>query len=62
MDRHGAEFGLIACVSVTPLALVCGPIRGIPFYHQLLDCSFGFLGFIPLWFCRKWSIELEAGN
>ena len=56
------QFGVIACALVIPLALVCGPIRGIPFYHQLLDCSFGVLGFIPLWFCRKWAIELETGR
>jgi len=52
------DFGLIACVLVFPLALICGPIRGIPFFHQLIDCSFGLLGFIPLWLCRKWTIEL----
>lgn len=53
------DFGLIACASVIPLALICGPIRGIPFFHQLIDCSFGLLGFTPLWLCRKWTIELE---
>jgi len=53
------DFGLIACVLVFPLALICGPIRGIPFFHQAVDCSFGLLGFIPLWLCRKWTIELE---
>jgi hypothetical protein len=26
------EFGMIACLLVIPLALICGPIRGIPFY------------------------------
>jgi hypothetical protein len=42
------EFGMIACVAVIPLALVCGPIRGIPLYWQLIDCSFGVFGLIPL--------------
>ncbi len=43
------QAGLIAAIGVIPLALICGPIRNIPFYWQLIDCSFGFFGFIPLW-------------
>jgi hypothetical protein len=42
------QFGLISCVLVFPLAFICGSIRGIPFYWQLIDCSFGLLGAIPL--------------
>jgi hypothetical protein len=53
--------GLIACVAVIPLALICGPIRGIPIYWRLIDCSFGICGFFPLWFCLKWVRELENG-
>jgi hypothetical protein len=53
------DFGLIACVGVIPLALICGPLRGIPFYWQLIDCSFGVVGFIPLWICRKYIFEYE---
>jgi hypothetical protein len=52
------EFGLIACVLVIPLALICGPIRGIPFFWQLIDCSFGIFGFIPLWFCRQAILQI----
>jgi hypothetical protein len=54
------EFGMIACLGVIPLALICGPIRGIPFFHQLIDCSFGVLGLVPLWLCRRWTLELAA--
>lgn len=43
--------GLVACAAVLPLALICGPIRGIPFYWRLIDCSFGVLGAIPLLYC-----------
>lgn len=43
------EFGIIACVLVLPLALIAGPIRGIPFFWRLIDCSFGIFGLIPLW-------------
>ncbi|NQY66836.1 MAG: hypothetical protein HRT72_03830 [Flavobacteriales bacterium] len=39
------KFGMIACVMVFPLALIAGPIRGIPLYWQLVDCSFGIFGF-----------------
>jgi hypothetical protein len=44
----GVEFGMIACVLIIPLALICGPIRGIPFFWTLIDCSFGVFGIIPL--------------
>jgi len=47
------EFGMIACMLVVPLALICGPLREIPFFWRLIDCSFGIVGFIPLWMARK---------
>jgi hypothetical protein len=51
-------FGMIACVLVIPMALVFGHLRGIPFYWQLIDCSFGVFGLIPLWLCRRYAGEL----
>ena len=53
------QFGMISCVMVIPLALICGPIRQIPFYWQLIDCSFGVFGMIPLYVCYKQIQELE---
>jgi hypothetical protein len=44
---------------VIPYALVFGGLRGILLWWRLIDCSFGVFGFIPLWFCRKWTRELE---
>jgi hypothetical protein len=52
-------FGMISCVMVIPFAMICGGVRGIPIYWRLIDCSFGVFGFIPLWFCWKWTGELE---
>ena len=60
-NRWLYTFGLIACAMVVPYALLFGALRGIPIWWRLVDCSFGVLGFIPLWFCRKWAIELETG-
>lgn len=42
------HFGMIACVAVIPLALIAGPIRDIPLYWRLVDCSFGIVGILPL--------------
>lgn len=42
------RMGQMACVLVIPLALICGPIRSIPLFHQLIDCSFGVLGCMML--------------
>ena len=58
-NRWLFDFGLIACVLVIPYAFVFGGLRGIPWWWRLVDCSFGILGFIPLWFCRGWTLELE---
>lgn len=47
------HFGMIACVLVFPLALIAGHIRGIPFFWQVIDMSFGVIGLIPLAICRR---------
>ncbi|MCP4639697.1 MAG: hypothetical protein GY851_04660 [bacterium] len=54
------EFGMIACVLVIPLALICGGIRGIPLFWQMIDCSFGVVGIVPLWLVRR-DIRRLAG-
>ena len=56
------DAGLIACAGVIPLALICGEIRGIPFYWRLIDCSFGVLGALPLWWLRRMIRELEKAR
>jgi hypothetical protein len=56
------QFGVIACIGVVPLALIAGPIRGIPPYWRLIDCSFGIVGIVPLLICLRYvrQIELSA--
>jgi hypothetical protein len=54
-------FGLIACAGVIPLALIAGPIRGIPFAWRLIDCSFGLFGSIPLAICLRHMRHIERG-
>lgn len=50
--------GIAACVLVIPLALICGPIREIPFYWRLIDCSFGIVGIIPLLYALRLTDRL----
>ena len=52
--------GMIACLGVIPLALIAGAIRQIPLAWRLIDCSFGVIGLIPLWLCRRDIQALEA--
>jgi hypothetical protein len=61
-NRWLFQFGMISCVLVIPYAIICGAVRGIPFYWRLIDCSFGVIGFFPLWFCWKWTGELEKAD
>lgn len=59
-NKFTITVGIIACISVFPLAFICGPIRHIPFYHQIIDCCFGLFGLIPLLYIRKKIKLLEA--
>jgi hypothetical protein len=52
-------FGVIACLGVLPLALIAGPIRGIPVYWRLIDCSFGIIGAVPLLICLRYVRQIE---
>jgi len=56
------QFGLIACVGVPLLALIAGPIRGIPLGWRMIDCSFGVFGAIPLLFSLRGTNRLEASG
>ena len=50
--------GIFACCAVIPLALICGPVRGIPVYWRLIDCSFGVFGIVPLIYCLRLLPEI----
>ena len=52
--------GMAACVAIIPLALICGAIRGIPFYWRLIDCSFGVVGIVPLVYCWRIGLRLRV--
>ena len=44
---------MIVCLLVIPAALIFGTVRNLPFLWQLLDCSFGVIGIIPLLFAYR---------
>jgi hypothetical protein len=54
------EFGMIACAGIIPLALICGPIRGIPLWWSVIDMAFGVFGIIPLYVVRQRIKRLEV--
>lgn len=53
------EWAMLCCLAIIPLAFICGPIRSIPLYWTLVDCSFGVIGILPLWYCHKLIRKLE---
>jgi len=57
-NRWVIEFGMIACALVIPWALLIGPIRGIPFFWRLIDCSFGVVGVVPLYLAWRYTHRL----
>ena len=54
------EFGMIACVLIIPFALITGYFRGIPFWWQMIDCSFGIIGLLPLNIVYRKIKQLET--
>lgn len=54
--------GVIACVGVIPLALICGEVRQIPLGWRLIDGSFGVLGVIPLLYCLRLVRSMESAG
>ena len=54
------DWAMLACIAVFPLAFIAAPIRHIPYYHVLIDCSFGVIGIIPLLICRRWINQLKT--
>ncbi|MDR0332205.1 MAG: hypothetical protein LBI15_01960 [Dysgonamonadaceae bacterium] len=56
------SWAMICCISVIPLALICGAIRQIPFFWQLIDIAFGVFGMIPLIYLRRLILKLEKMN
>ncbi|MBU2574869.1 MAG: hypothetical protein KKH28_12410 [Elusimicrobia bacterium] len=52
-NRWVIQFGMIACALVIPLAIIAGSVRGIPLFWRIIDCSFGVVGFVPLWFADR---------
>lgn len=56
------RIGLVACALVIPLALLAGPVRGIPLYWRLIDCSFGVLGAVPLWYALRCVRRMEEAG
>ena len=53
------QAGIIACVLVIPLALICGAVRQIPMGWRLIDCSFGVFGVLPLLYSLRLTRSLE---
>lgn len=53
------DWGMLCCLGIFPLALICGVFRGIPWGWTLVDCSFGAFGIIPLLLIRRWTGQLE---
>ena len=56
------QVGMIACAGIVPLALICGPVRDIPWFWTLVDLSFAVGAFPPLWFAYRHIRAIEAAT
>jgi hypothetical protein len=56
------DWGLICCAGVLPLALIAGPVRGIPIYWRFIDCCFGIVC-CPVFLVLRCRIQqLDSGR
>ena len=58
-NKWVVHWGIMSCMLVLPLAFIAGPIRGIPLFHILIDCSFGLFGLVPLWITKNKIRQME---
>ncbi len=58
-NRWVITWGFLSCAGVPLLALIAGPVRGIPFYWRLIDCSFGVFCCLCLLIIRRRINQLE---
>jgi len=61
-NKWVVTWGLICSVGVFALALIAGPIRGIPPYWRLIDCSFGVVCGTILLRVRALTRRLEVSR
>ncbi len=54
------QWAMVACLSIIPVALIAGPVRGIPFWWSCIDMSFGVFGLVPLLFVYRYIRRLAA--
>lgn len=58
-NRWIIQWAIFCCVALLPSAFIAGSIRGIPFFHILIDCSFGLFGLIPLFIIQSKTKQLK---
>lgn len=54
--------GIWASFLVIPLAFFCGAIREIPVYWRLIDCLFGIVALIPLFYIKHLIRKIEVAK
>jgi hypothetical protein len=59
-NRWVIDWAMLACVGVVPLAVICGEVRGIPWFWRAVDMSFGVFGIVPLLIVRRDIRALES--
>jgi hypothetical protein len=55
-------YGMIACISVIPFAIVFGAIREIPIFWRIVDTLFGLGGLLVLLILRRQLKALDSSN
>ncbi len=58
-NRFIVRWGMFCCLSSIPLAMIMGPLRGVPLFWLPIDLAFGLIGIVPLLVVDRTIGELE---
>lgn len=58
-NRFIVRWGMFCCLASLPVALIFGPLRGVPPFWLPLDLAFGVVGIVPLLVVDRDIRELE---
>jgi hypothetical protein len=53
------EWAMLCCIAIIPFAFTVAPFRHIPIGWTIIDCLFGVVGIMPLYYCRILIKKLE---
>lgn len=56
------DWGIICCFATFLVIVIAGPLRGIPWFHMVMDSVFGVIGLILLFYVKHAIQKIERNE